>query len=177
MTWPPPVPTDFPDGQAGCCCDLPHTCLQHVNFQLMKMLMDEKKGQSDNVVNPLLQGGSLGLQYIVNQFAKKSCRGSTMLNVTRRSYAQNSTLEKKMQWSQTGLVLKELGTSEEKISPLVGVSPSQKQFPLLRCKSCANLHLQFITFVLNPTYSRNILHLGDSLAPDPSPPLKREPRG
>ena len=38
-----------------------HTCLEHLNFQLMKR---------EKVVNPILQGRSLGQQYIVDQYAK-----------------------------------------------------------------------------------------------------------
>ena len=54
-------PLLFPDGQDGWHCDLEHTCLEHINFQLMKR---------NGINNPILLGRSLGQQYIVDQFAK-----------------------------------------------------------------------------------------------------------
>ena len=54
-------PCIFPDGQDGWHSDSDHTCLQHVNYQLM-----DRKG----IVNPILCGNTLGQQYIVDQFAK-----------------------------------------------------------------------------------------------------------
>ena len=38
-----------------------HTCLQHLNFQLM---------ERDGITNPILRGRSLGQQFIVDQYAK-----------------------------------------------------------------------------------------------------------
>ena len=55
-------PCIFPDGQDGWHHDLNHTCLQHLNYQLMY--------RGDDIVNPILRGKSLGQQYIVDQFAK-----------------------------------------------------------------------------------------------------------
>ena len=61
-------PLIFPDGQDGWHCDLPHTCLQHVNYQLMDRCVDEDT--KEKVVNPILFERSLGKQYMVDQFAK-----------------------------------------------------------------------------------------------------------
>ena len=55
-------PCIFPDGQDEWHDDLNHTCLQHLNYQLMY--------RGDDIVNPILRGKSLGQQYIVDQFAK-----------------------------------------------------------------------------------------------------------
>ena len=64
-------PLIFPDGQDGWHCNLSHTCLQHVNFQLMERFKDDKTGKrKKKVVNPILRGRSLGQQYMVDQFAK-----------------------------------------------------------------------------------------------------------
>ena len=44
-------PLVYPDSQDGCHYDLDHTCLQHLNFQLM---------ERDGITNPILRGRSLG---------------------------------------------------------------------------------------------------------------------
>lgn len=54
-------PLIFPDGQDGWHDELEHSALQHVNY----MLMDR-----EGIVNPILQGNSLGQQFIVDQWAK-----------------------------------------------------------------------------------------------------------
>jgi hypothetical protein len=54
-------PLIFPDGQDGWHYELDHTCLQHMNYQLMKR---------EGIVNPILLGRGLGQQYIVDQYAK-----------------------------------------------------------------------------------------------------------
>jgi len=59
-------PLFFPKGQDGWHDKLDHTCLQHINFQLMK----RKNEDGTSVVNPILRGRSLGQQYIVDQYAK-----------------------------------------------------------------------------------------------------------
>ena len=59
-------PLILPKGQDGWHDGLDHTCLQHINFQLM----ERKNEDGTFVVNPILRGRSLGQQYIVDQFAK-----------------------------------------------------------------------------------------------------------
>ena len=63
-------PLIFPDGQDGWHCDMNHTCLQHVNFQLMERVKDRESADGKKVVNPILRGQSLDQQYMVDQFAK-----------------------------------------------------------------------------------------------------------
>ena len=60
-------PCIFPDGQDGWHCELNHTCLQHVNYQLMDR---GEKDTEEEVINPILRGRTLGQQYLVDQFAK-----------------------------------------------------------------------------------------------------------
>ena len=60
-------PCIFPDGQDGWHCELDHTCLQHVNYQLMDR---GEKDTAEEVINPILRGRTLGQQYLVDQFAK-----------------------------------------------------------------------------------------------------------
>ena len=54
-------PCIFPNGDDGWHYELKHSCLQHTNYQLM---------DRDGIVNPILYGGSLGQQFLVDQFAK-----------------------------------------------------------------------------------------------------------
>ena len=58
------------DGQDGWHCDMNHTCLQDVNFQLMERIQDEKSANDKKVVNLISRGRSLGQQYMVDKFAK-----------------------------------------------------------------------------------------------------------
>ena len=69
-------PLIFPDGQDGWHCNLSHTVLQHINYQLM---------DRDGVVNPILYGKSLGQQFMVDQFAK--------VELSRLNYIENHQKE------------------------------------------------------------------------------------
>ena len=76
-------PLIFPDGQDGWHCDLSHTALQHVNYQLMDRITDLTTRAK--VVNPILYGKSLGQQYMVDQFAK--------VELSRLTYIENHQKE------------------------------------------------------------------------------------
>ena len=71
-------PLIFPDGQDGWHHDLNHTCLQHLNYQLMY--------RGDDIVNPILRGKSLGQQYIVDQFAKCELSRLRYVEIIKKSY-------------------------------------------------------------------------------------------
>ena len=71
-------PLIFPCGQDGWSLDSKHTCLQHVNFQLM----DRNDQNCHRVTNPTIFSHSLGQQYLVDQFCK--------IELQRLNYIKNN---------------------------------------------------------------------------------------
>ena len=60
----------FHNGQDVWHCDSPHTCLQHVTYQLMERLKGSVIDTTYRDINLILGGWSLGQQCMVYQFAK-----------------------------------------------------------------------------------------------------------